>query len=334
MKAPTRTTPSGRRARRPAPEHHRRRRRPPADRATRTGRSGRSSTARSTTSASCASAARRAGTGSRPASTPRCSSTSTRNTATTLVHALEGMFAFALWDARRAAASARPRPLRREAALLRGARRRARRSPPSSTRCSPGLGAERELDPASVDEYFVFGYVPGPRARSSRASSSSRPGHLLRLGRRSQRVRRRAATGAARRLGGAELRRGLRRARRPRPVGCSSAPCASRLVADVPLGVFLSGGLDSTLIAALAAQGVDAGRSRRSPSATTPAAVSEASSARRTARSSGREHHELVLTQARACAARSRRCSPAWTSRWPTRPSSRCMRSPSSRGAR
>src|SRR3954470_8349782 len=74
------------------------------------------------------------------------------------------------------------------------------------------------------------------------------------------------------------------------------ASVRSRLIADVPLGVFLSGGLDSTLIAALAAKvsthpiktftvGYDVGE------------VSEAAEAKRTAQELGAEHHELVLTQ-------------------------------------
>ena len=79
-----------------------------------------------------------------------------------MVHALEGMFAFAIWDERRGAcSSARDRfgekPLFSTSsggelvfaseltALLAGR--------------SPQL---RELDPAAVDAFFVFGYVPGP----------------------------------------------------------------------------------------------------------------------------------------------------------------------------
>jgi asparagine synthase (glutamine-hydrolysing) len=74
---------------------------------------------------------------------------------------------------------------------------------------------------------------------------------------------------------------------------------AAHLVADVPLGVFLSGGIDSTVVAALAARhrpivtlclGSDQGD------------YDESSLARRTADAIGSEHHELRLTADSAAA--------------------------------
>ena len=69
---------------------------------------------------------------------------------------------------------------------------------------------------------------------------------------------------------------------------------ASHLVADVPVGVFLSSGLDSTAIAALA------GRSRRGIHTFTVAfpdvEFSEAEKARRTAEQLGTQHSELTLS--------------------------------------
>ena len=68
--------------------------------------------------------------------TPRCSSTSTRSTASTASQHLRGMFAFAIWDEPAAAAAPRPRPAGQEAALLRAHGRRASSSAPRSSAVS------------------------------------------------------------------------------------------------------------------------------------------------------------------------------------------------------
>jgi asparagine synthase (glutamine-hydrolysing) len=73
------------------------------------------------------------------------------------------------------------------------------------------------------------------------------------------------------------------------------------MIADVPLGVFLSGGVDSTLIAALAA------RASPTPIKTFTVVydvgdVSELAASRRTACQLGSDHHELVMTQAEVAA--------------------------------
>jgi asparagine synthase (glutamine-hydrolysing) len=71
----------------------------------------------------------------------------------------------------------------------------------------------------------------------------------------------------------------------------------TRLIADVPVGVFLSGGMDSTLVALAAAEE----SSRRLQTFTIGydvGSVNETIQARRTARFLDSEHHELTLTQA------------------------------------
>ncbi len=75
-----------------------------------------------------------------------------------------GMFAFALWDRKRADAVPRARPPRREAAVLRAAAGRARCcSAPSSSRCWRTVGCRATSIRCAVEEYFALGYVAEPR---------------------------------------------------------------------------------------------------------------------------------------------------------------------------
>src|SRR5437867_1084074 len=70
---------------------------------------------------------------------------------------------------------------------------------------------------------------------------------------------------------------------------------ASRLIADVPLGVFLSGGVDSTLAASLAARHT-ADRLKTFTVDYDTESVGERATARRAAAAVGAEHHELILS--------------------------------------
>lgn len=73
------------------------------------------------------------------------------------------------------------------------------------------------------------------------------------------------------------------------------AAVKKRLVSDVPLGVFLSGGLDSTLVAALMARH---GKVKSFSIGFTEASYDESRFARLAARHIGAEHHERVLSAA------------------------------------
>jgi asparagine synthase (glutamine-hydrolysing) len=205
-----------------------------------------------------------------------------------LVHALEGMFAFAIWDTREERLLVgRDRFGEKPLFWSESAGRLAFASELTALRAGAATGDE--LDPAVVDEYFVYGYVPGDRSILAGVRQLP-PGHLL----------------SWRPGGSAELRAYWRP---PRPAGAGAettddlvaelrrlleGSVRARLIADVPLGVFLSGGVDSTLIAAIAARessapvktftvGYDVGE------------VSETDAARATAAEIGSEHHELVL---------------------------------------
>jgi asparagine synthase (glutamine-hydrolysing) len=212
-----------------------------------------------------------------------------------LVHSLEGMFAFALWDAER----------RR---LLIGRDRFGEKPLVYSERPGGGLvfaseltallaagQVNDELDPASVDQFFVFGYVPGP-ASILRQVKQLPAGHVLTWThsdccRVSRYWSPPESTDAGERFDSlvAETRHLLERS------------VSSRMVSDVRLGVFLSGGVDSTLIAALAARG----SSRPIKTFTVGydvGDVSETAPARRVSELIGSDHHELVLTEREAAA--------------------------------
>jgi len=205
---------------------------------------------------------------------------------------LEGMFAFALWDnTSRRLFCARDRfgekpfyYVARPGCFLF-----------ASEICALHAHAQGgdELDPAGVQKYFAYGYVPAPRT-IYRDTRKLQPGGALVFDAATQRIRefhywRFAITAGdeapAHRIPalGEELRHLLDQAVR------------RRLEADVPLGVFLSGGLDSTAMLALAAKargvaGMDSFTiGFREPS------YDESAHARHAAAAIGSRHHERIV---------------------------------------
>ncbi|HEV2974339.1 MAG TPA: asparagine synthase (glutamine-hydrolyzing) [Solirubrobacteraceae bacterium] len=208
-----------------------------------------------------------------------------------MVYALEGMFAFAIWDAReRRLLLARDRfgekPLflhERDGELLFAS------EVTSLLEVAPAL---RELDPYALDAFFVYAYVPGP-GTIVRGVRQLEPGRLLswtREGGSHERtwwsapqldVHRRESSPELAAEVGALFEESVR----------------TRMVADVPVGVFLSGGVDSTLVAVAAARA----SSRRLKTFTVGydiGAVNETERAREVAQALDADHHEVTLTQA------------------------------------
>ena len=165
-----------------------------------------------------------------------------------LVTRLRGMFAFALWDARqgrlllaRDRGGQKPLHWRLDPDALRFA------SEPAALLADP-TAPPPAMDPLGVFHYLHYGYVPSPGSALAGVRKLP-PAHLLewrpgeaprlrRYWRPSFRDKLDAGTPAARRRLTDELEGRLRDAVR------------WRLIADVPLGAFLSGGLDSGLIVA------------------------------------------------------------------------------------
>lgn len=162
------------------------------------------------------------------------------------VERLHGMFAVALWDAPR------------ERLLL--ARDRVGKKPLLWTVLADGTfafaselkalaripGLRREVDPAALDAYLALQYVPGDRTALAGVNKLP-PGHYLVFEGGQVHVERywRLVPDTVQRSEGEWLERVRDEV---------DAAVRRRLVADVPLGALLSGGIDSSIVVALAAQ--------------------------------------------------------------------------------
>jgi len=203
------------------------------------------------------------------------------------VERLAGMFAFALWDERRA--------------RLLIARDRVGKKPLHYAHAADGslsfaseLGAlmedasiPREVDPSSLDAYLGFGYIGAPDSIWA-AVRKLPPGHVLTWegGRcaleRYWRLDYSAKTDASR----GEIEAAIRDR-----VGTA---VGRRMIADVPLGAFLSGGIDSSIVVReMAAR--SSGPVRTFSIGFEHAGYDELPAARLVAERFGTEHTELVV---------------------------------------
>jgi asparagine synthase (glutamine-hydrolysing) len=165
-----------------------------------------------------------------------------------LVHDLVGMFAFAIWDVTRQRlllardrAGQKPLHVRLDDQALRFA------SEPAALLADPTAPAP-EADPVAIHHYVHYGYVPSPLSAFAGVQKLA-PAHLLEWRPGQPPVTRRywtpsfrdkhdASTPTARRRLLGELE------------GLLTESVRYRLISDVPLGAFLSGGIDSGLIVA------------------------------------------------------------------------------------
>ncbi|HUE68537.1 MAG TPA: asparagine synthase (glutamine-hydrolyzing) [Candidatus Acidoferrum sp.] len=150
----------------------------------------------------------------------------------------------------------------------------------------------RGVDPAALDEYLAYEFVPSPRT-IVRGISKLRPGHTLTWSTRASSVR--VVKYWAPQLDTGDGRHDLDR-ESSRLLECLRESVRKELISDVPLGVFLSGGIDSSAVAAMMTQlGVEVktfsvGFAERS--------FDESGYAREVARHLGTDHHEVTLEPA------------------------------------
>lgn len=166
---------------------------------------------------------------------------------------LNGQFAFALWDERQETLFlARDRfgekPLYYS---FLGDGRLIFASELKSLLQSPAV--DRRLDPQAIEEYFAFGYVPDPRSIYSDVKKLP-PGHCLT-------VRRGAAASEPREYWNVQFVDGgaaVEGEAAAELIARLQESVRMRMIADVPLGAFLSGGVDSSGVVAMMA-GLKAG---------------------------------------------------------------------------
>ncbi len=168
-----------------------------------------------------------------------------------LARRLDGMFAFAVWDARREQLIlGRDRVGKKPLYYFFDGQRLVFGSEIKAVLAYPTV--PRELNPRAIPAYLTFGYVPTPETFFSGVLSLP-PGHVIRYSPGGDPVIERywslpvAGVDGVEALDiGMEEAAGLVRSALARAV-------ERRLLADVPLGAFLSGGMDSSAVVALMA---------------------------------------------------------------------------------
>ncbi|TMC54161.1 MAG: asparagine synthase (glutamine-hydrolyzing) [Chloroflexi bacterium] len=149
----------------------------------------------------------------------------------------------------------------------------------------------RGIDPVALDEYLAYEFVPSPRS-IVKGVNKLRPGHTLRWSVAEGKAQVKRYWAPSLNVDGGERERDL-------DEECAELRAVLResvrkeLISDVPLGVFLSGGIDSSAVTAMMTQlggdvkSFSVGFAERS--------FDEASYAREVARHLGTDHHELTL---------------------------------------
>lgn len=150
---------------------------------------------------------------------------------------------------------------------------------------------QRDIDLVALDEYLAYEYVPTPRT-ILRNIHRLEPGHWLRFDARGLHKEQYWRLSLAR----SEMRPPVHwRDYAPKLLDRLDQTVAQELVSDVPVGVLLSGGLDSSTVAALMTKHYP-GRIKSFSIGFQEPSFDESHHARQVAEHLGTEHHELILT--------------------------------------
>jgi asparagine synthase (glutamine-hydrolysing) len=199
---------------------------------------------------------------------------------------LRGMFGLAIWNARtRTLLAARDRIGIKPLYYAEANGRLYFGSELKSLLCAPDL--PRDLDLDALDHYLSFLYTPRDGS-IFKAVRKLPPGHLLTWTDGSLSIRRYWELPAEERFPGSEAEAV------DQLEGVLSDAVRSHLVSDVPLGAFLSGGIDSSVVVALMARASGARVKTFSIGFDEPA-FDELEHARAVAAHVGTEHHEFVV---------------------------------------
>ncbi len=208
---------------------------------------------------------------------------------------LNGMFALALWDRpQRKLFLARDRFGIKPLFVCRDGARLAFASEVGAL-LAGGFPRDREVDPLQLRHYLAQRY-PAPQGSILRGVQALPPGSVLEIGEGGERLIRYwdAPEDLSRVASEGEIVEELERT--------LQAAVRRQLVADVPVGVFLSGGLDSGTLTSLVRRAEPGVVRTFSVGFQGPGAVSELPAARTVARELGTEHHELPMDPSRVLA--------------------------------
>ena len=198
------------------------------------------------------------------------------------------MFAFVLWDVKRRRLLAARDHLGQKPLYYYATTSAASPARPRSRRCSPSIGRRPRMNLAALDQYLALRLIDAPLSMFEGIHKLP-PGHSLVL----------EAGGAPRIERYWQLRAGAEADRHAKS-SCATS-CEAKLeealrlhlVSDVPVGAFLSGGMDSSLLVAMLARKLGVRRScRRSRWGLTISASTKRPPRARSRKLFGTEHHE------------------------------------------